>query len=216
LPTITATVHQVLRYFFVGALAAAFVAAPPGEMWKVRFASFLTEWLKTEWPKTEAAVVAIAMLIGGSLIYGAHRVVVYPWIFRFIILRVLGEETTEQGRCRWFPYGRAGSGELHLEELASRLKKRHRERFVGWASEIHLFYLAREIALFTLVWPGWRVTCPWAWALGLGVLLVLVAAWDEQAISVLADRGRNSPEPPARAVTSWLLDRLLATGYRCK
>jgi hypothetical protein len=193
LPNITATVHQVLRYFFVGALAAAFVAVPPGPGWSGRITLFFEKALEPN-AAVAAIVVAIAMLIGGSLIYGAHRVILYPLIFRVIILRVLGEETTEQGRCRWFPYGKAISGELYLEELASRLKKRHRERFVGWASEIHLFYLATEIALFTLLlWPRWEVTWGWLlfWALVLGALLALVAAWDLQSVSVLVHLGRN-------------------------
>jgi hypothetical protein len=190
LPTITATAHQVLRYFFVGVLAVVFVAIPPGEGWSGRFALFLKDWVKT---MTEAAGVAIAMLIGGSLVYIAHRVVVYPLIFRwFVILRVLGEETSERGLRRWWPYGHAVSGELHLERLGAHLPETDRQRFNGWSSEIHLCYLATEIALFTLyLWPGWRVTDRWPWGLGLCLLLFLTAAWDRQAVSLLVDRARN-------------------------
>lgn len=195
MPTITATVHQILRYFFVGALATAFVAVPPGECWSLRFTSFLTNGLRPSAP-----LVGIAMLIGGSLIYLAHRVIVYPWIFRhFVLLRVLGEETTEKRWRRLFwPYGKAVSGELYLERLGSRLAQEERERFVGWASEIHLCYLATEIALFTLLaWPRWPRPYPPGWVCGLGlfVLLFLVAAWDRQSVSVLVDQARRSPVP---------------------
>lgn len=58
MPTITATVHQVLRYFFVDALASAFVRVPPGDAWSGRFTSFL-EGLRS------APLVGIAVLIGG-------------------------------------------------------------------------------------------------------------------------------------------------------
>jgi hypothetical protein len=189
LPTITATVHQVLRYFFVGALATAFVAVPPGQHWGVRFT-----WFLTEVGKLSAPLVGIAMLIVGSLLYLAHRVVLYPWIFRHcILLRVLGRETSEQCWRRWlWPYGKAVSSERYLEQLGACLPDREGPRFMAWASECHLCYLATEIALFTLlVWPGWRVNYQCAWGLGLCLFGFLVAAWDRQAISLLVDRATN-------------------------
>jgi hypothetical protein len=192
LPTIIATVHQALRYLFVGAIAAVFVVVPPGEAWSRRVRPFLAYLADVENAGAVLAVLAVAILIGGSLIYGAHRVVVYPVIFRIILWTVMEKGSASIGRFLW-PYGKAVSSELGLEELGVRLEGRHHERFVGWASEIHLYYLATEVALFTLcIWPGWsRVTCPWAWGLGLVGLLCLVAAWDQQAVSVLVDRARN-------------------------
>jgi hypothetical protein len=164
MPTITATVHQALRYFFVGAIAATFVLvppgqplAPPGQTWKRQFASLIAEPARTA-----PYVFVLALVVGGCLIYGLHRVVIYPWFMRCIVLRVLGSETTERGwwRRHW-PYGKAISGELWLEEFGSRLELGERERLAGWASESHVFYLATEIALFTLyIWPGWGEITP--------------------------------------------------------
>jgi hypothetical protein len=195
--TIIATAHQALRYF-VGAIAALFVAVPPGEAWSRRFLSSLALFTDAKNPTAVLAVLAVTILIAGSLIYGAHRVVVYPVIFRVILGTVLGRGSTTKRRFLW-PYGTAVASEMELEELGSRLEGRHHERFVGWASEVHLCYLATEIALFTLcIWPGWpRVTCPWAWRLGLLVVaLPLVAAWDLQAVSVLVHRARNPVSVP--------------------
>jgi hypothetical protein len=155
----------------------------------LRFTCFLTEKVQPGAP-----VVGIAMLIAGSLIYAAHRVVLYPLIFRVSILSLPELGTPEQSWRHWCPYGKAVSRERHLEQLGASIPEREGPHFMGWATECHLCYLATEIALFTLfVWAGWRVSCQWAWGLGLGlgVFGLLVAAWDRQAISLLVDRARN-------------------------
>src|SRR4029450_5726796 len=94
MPAITATVHQVLRYFFVGAIAATFIAVPPGDHWSSRFLQFLEHIAEKE----AGPGVIVAMVIGGSLIYGAHRVLIYPGLSRFIIWTVMGPEPPRRRR----------------------------------------------------------------------------------------------------------------------
>ena len=176
MPAITATVHQVLRYFFVGAIAATFVAVPPGEDWSRRFLYFLDDAKKPGF--------VVAMVIAGSLIYGVHRVVFYPWISRCIIRYVIGPEPT----WRVNPYGKVLAREMEFENRAVRLSVRQRERFAGWASENHVYYCAIEIAAFTrFIWPGWRLSDPYSWLFGLGLfpLFFFVCLWDVHAFSVI-------------------------------
>src|SRR4029450_13146944 len=195
MPAITATVHQVLRYFFVGAIAATFIAVPRGAHWSCRFLQFLEH--------AEKPGVVVAMVIGGSLIYGAHRVLIYPGLSRFIIRTVMGPEPPR--RRRWFnpfgrrlnPYGRALEKEIEFENRGVPLSAQQRERFAGWASENHVFYCATEIAAFTLVWPGWRVPglCGWLFALGLAVLFCFICAWDIHAFSVMSGLKPEAIQP---------------------
>jgi hypothetical protein len=121
LPTIIATVHQALRYLFVGAIAAVFVVVPPGEAWSRRVRPFLAYLADVENAGAVLAVLAVAILIGGSLIYGAHRVVVYPVIFRIILWTVMEKGSASIGRFLW-PYGKAVSSELGLRSLEFALR----------------------------------------------------------------------------------------------
>src|SRR5262245_39817266 len=78
-----------------------------------------------------------------------------------------GGAGAKDGTWWWFPWGNAPRAELQYEALNLKLPELRRERFVGWASEIHLLYTTTEVALFTLLcWPGWTVPDgPWFWGI---------------------------------------------------
>jgi hypothetical protein len=177
MPNLTATAHQAIRYFFVGAIAVALV------LFLGRGPSTAT-WLKD----AEEVVTSlgspgavVGMWIIGTVIYGLHRILIYPVLYRLVVLSVFWAER----RRRWFwPFGTATEPELRLENKMAGAAERTHSRFVGWASEVHLYYVTLEIALFTVCWPGWQFAggC-WWWTgrtavFGLLILMSLVWGWD--------------------------------------
>jgi hypothetical protein len=122
------------------------------------------------------------MVIAGSLIYGVHRAFVYPIILRFLVLI-----TTTQPWSWWYllPWGNTTSQEFWLESRMAKVDARNHSRFVGWASELHLLYIAVEIALVTMWCPGWPIDWPVAQsAVIIGAFGVFVGAWDRQLLQL--------------------------------
>lgn len=81
-------------------------------------------------------------------------------------------------RWSWWPWGRVTSIDANLE-VAFWMPQGgpERERFIGWASELHLLYVAVEIVLASFVWPGWgRVFETW-WAKTILAFAVLWIGW---------------------------------------
>jgi hypothetical protein len=178
LASLTATVHQALRYFFVGAIATflpLLLIEPPVAPWPVRAKGVL---------QTLESTSAIGfMVVAGSLVYGLHRVLVYPLLSRLWQLSVFGADA-RTGCCWWWPYGTTTCAELRLETKMSKAEERTYGRFVGWASEFHLYYVSIEVGLFTLLCPGWPVGL-FAKVVGAGILAslgLLVWAWERQAV----------------------------------
>lgn len=198
MPTVNATVHQALRYFFAGAIAAFlvwFLAVEVTGPWHDRLARVASTLAKP-------ALVGL-MFVGGGVVYAIHRVLIYPVIHRLVILSIFGRRGSGLGQWWWQPYGTVMSRDVDLEvsRMAAdpHMETRQRERFVGWASEAHMLYTAIEIALLTFLWPGWPIGRPAA-ARSIAALFalgVLVWAWDRQLVvlerRLLSDQRSSAP-----------------------
>jgi hypothetical protein len=167
MPTLTATVHQALRYFFAGAVAALllFLLETP----QPALPSTWLERIRLGLSRLDSPGAVVLLWIVGSLIYGFHRTVIYPLLSRVLWWSVSRRRTLppppagDAGRP-WWPWGEVTADELQFETRAvgaGVLKDRDHARFYGWASELHLYYIAIEIALFTGLWPGWPLALCW-------------------------------------------------------
>ena len=190
MPNVAATVHQLLRYFVVGVFTLflwAFLLVPgAGKEPEVlheraaRVAKHLMAASSTGWAFATPFIVGVFM-------YSLHRVVLYPGLHRLVIWRVRSSPATTD--APW-PYGRVTNVDANLQAVFWMPQGgAERERFVGWATEAHVLYVAVEIMLFSFVlWPGpsaWaRVLDCWAFVFVAGSVAVGVAtwAWDLQLV----------------------------------
>jgi hypothetical protein len=178
MPSLTATAHQALRYFFVGAIAAflfLFLDEMPPSPWLNRIEHVVN--------RLDSPGPLVFMLILGTLIYGVHRLLFYPVLYRLMALSVWTPwRNSRMTFGQWWPWGTALPEELRLENRMATTPERIHSRFVGWSSEVHLYYITIEIALLTLWCPGWPLTSgTWYRPALVPVvlsLLLFVWAWD--------------------------------------
>jgi hypothetical protein len=178
MPTITATVAQVLRYFITGAYAIMLLRlATPGR-----------------YPGIEdngIALAAMAMVLG-TLTYCLHRALIHPLISRGLMLALLpGPVKNEWGwQCPYWPL------QVEADIALTRYRRRAPHRrdiaayFGGWAGEVHLLYMAIEwtaagvilslpclgivTSLIALAFVG-AAACAW----DLSLLRVQIHAWKQ-------------------------------------
>lgn len=186
MPSFTATVHQLLRYFFVGAFAVVwcvFLLDCGGGPLDRKLARVIDK------ASQGGALAATGILITGAFIYCVHRTVFYPCLHRLVIARVAAGPALGR-RCSFWPWGRTTPVDVNLQ-VAFWMPQggAERERFVGWASELHLLYVAAEVTLASWLWPGWgRAIESGRWQVGLALLVVSVGcftwAWDLQLVQL--------------------------------
>ncbi len=203
MPNIATTLHQVLRYFFVGTFAVFWCAflldcgADASHLKAVRVAKRLAD------PVAAGGWIFLAPFIVGAFIYCLHRAAIYPAIHRFVVYRVAAGPAL--GRLwPWWPWGRVTDVDLNLQ-VAFWMPQggAERERFIGWASELHLLYVAVEIVLASFVWPGWERALETCWAKAVLAFAVFGIGWFTWAWDLqLVQLERRTAELMGRTVVS--------------
>lgn len=148
MPSVTATVGQLLRYGLVGGFVFFLLQSLRPDALRpylrLRYGEDFNEWL-----------VAIFILVTGTLVYGVHRTIFYPWFHRLAVLSIFDGMVTG-GPWRWYPYRWT---ELDVRMQAAALSTTRPPQLAGWGAEIHFMYMTLEVLLVSLlIWPGWPVS----------------------------------------------------------